>query len=128
MQRHWQSGQMDIDDISHTDYRVWNRCHLVDIVIWFDLLFGFKWFGFDFIPCDLICDLPITATHMWYLTSPDQTEPTVTVITANNHITSTFRSARLVTGVYNATITSSPRFYKYNELITAKQGPIFKKS
>ena len=37
---------MYIDDISRIDYRVWNCCRLVDIVIWFDLWFGFKWFHF----------------------------------------------------------------------------------
>jgi len=74
---------MHIDDISHIDYRVWNCCHLVDIVIWFDLWLAFndldlisfhvtwfviwhndlnlfvKWFVIS--DCNLICDLPITA-------------------------------------------------------------------
>jgi len=36
----WQSGQMYIDDISRMYYTVWNCCHLVDIVIWFDLWFA----------------------------------------------------------------------------------------
>jgi len=40
---------MYINGILHIDYRVLNCCHLVDIVICFDLWFGFKWFGFDFI-------------------------------------------------------------------------------
>jgi len=53
---------MCIDDISCVDYRVSNCCHLVDIVIWFDL-----WFGFEFISCDLICHLPITGSCVVFL-------------------------------------------------------------
>jgi len=75
---------MYIDDISRIDYRVWNCCHLVDIVIWFNLIcdlgssnldlisFHVIWFviwhndlnlfvkWFVIPEYDLICNLPIS--------------------------------------------------------------------